>query len=306
MSVYNNLTNFEKEFIEDIYSISIKKIENINSGILNSNFYIFTDNKKYVLIIFEETRDYKEDEQELILLEKLKNIIPVSTAIKNKKEEYISVLNNKKFSLFEYINGESIKKTNQFLIREIGRYLGKFHRFTANIKAEDFNRSTRINFDFYYKKIKETNINFENKNLILEEAKKIENINFSDLPSGIIHSDIFPDNVLMENNKINAIIDFNESYYAPFIIDLAIVINFWIKIFAFDKFEELELIRDFFNNYSQFRKITKEELKNMDLACKKVALTFVLLRAYKEKVEKSYDTAVNIEKKSYLDLIKLI
>ena len=167
MSVYNNLTNFEKEFIEDIYSISIKKIENINSGILNSNFYIFTDNKKYVLRIFEETRDYKEDEQELILLEKLKNIIPVSTAIKNKKEEYISVLNNKKFSLFEYINGESIKKTNQFLIREIGRYLGKFHRFTANIKAEDFNRSTRINFDFYYKKIKETNINFENKNLIL-------------------------------------------------------------------------------------------------------------------------------------------
>ena len=288
MSVYNNLTNFEKEFIEDIYSISIKKIENINSGILNSNFYIFTDNKKYVLRIFEETRDYKEDEQELILLEKLKNIIPVSTAIKNKKEEYISVLNNKKFSLFKYINGESIKKTNQFLIREIGRYLGKFHRFTANIKAEDFNRSTRINFDFYYKKIKETNINF------------------SDLPSGIIHSDIFPDNVLMENNKINAIIDFNESYYAPFIIDLAIVINFWIKIFAFDKFEELELIRDFFNNYSQFRKITKEELKNMDLACKKVALTFVLLRAYKEKVEKSYDTAVNIEKKSYLDLIKLI
>ena len=288
MSVYNNLTNFEKEFIEDIYSISIKKIENINSGILNSNFYIFTDNKKYVLRIFEETRDYKEDEQELILLEKLKNIIPVSTAIKNKKEEYISVLNNKKFSLFEYINGESIKKTNQFLIREIGRYLGKFHGFTANIKAEDFNRSTRINFDFYYKKIKEANINF------------------SDLPSGIIHSDIFPDNVLMENNKINAIIDFNESYYAPFIIDLAIVINFWIKIFAFDKFEELELIRDFFNNYSQFRKITKEELKNMDLACKKVALTFVLLRAYKEKVEKSYDTAVNIEKKSYLDLIKLI
>ena len=72
MSVYNNLTNFEKEFIEDIYSISIKKIENINNGILNSNFYIFTDNKKYVLRIFEETRDYKEDEQELILLEKLK------------------------------------------------------------------------------------------------------------------------------------------------------------------------------------------------------------------------------------------
>ena len=44
----------------------------------------------------------------------------------------------------------------------------------------------------------------------------------------------------------------------------------------------------------------------MDVACKKTALTFIFLRIYKEKIENSYQKAISIEEKSYLDLIKLI
>ena len=53
-------------------------------------------------------------------------------------------------------------------------------------------------------------------------------------------------------------------------------------------------------------KITKEELKSLDIACKKIALTFIFLRIYKEKIDNSYQKAISIEEKSYLDLIKLI
>ena len=52
--------------------------------------------------------------------------------------------------------------------------------------------------------------------------------------------------------------------------------------------------------------IEKEELKLLDVACKKIALTFIFLRIYKEKIENSYQKAISIEEKSYLDLIKLI
>ena len=307
MGVFTNLFQDEIKFIEEKYKIKILKIKNIDNGILNSNFYIETKNKKYILRIYEANRIVDEEKQELILLDKIAGFIPVSKAIKNIDNEYISIFTNKKFALFEYINGNSITKIDTHIVREIAMYLGKFHSFSKEISFEEYNRKTRIDFNFYYNEIKKSEINFRFKNELLNLANEINDFDFSTLPSGIIHGDIFPDNVLLdEYNNIKVIFDFNESYYAPFIFDIAIVINFWIKINDFDFFTENNLIRDFLNYYSKYRKITKEELKSLDIACKKIALTFTFLRIYKKKIENSYQKAISIQKKSYLDLIKLI
>ena len=307
MGVFTNLFQDEIEFIEEKYKIKILEIKNIDNGILNSNFYIETKNKKYILRIYEANRTVDEEKQELILLDKIAGFIPVSKAIKNIDNEYISIFTNKKFALFEYINGNSITKIDTHIVREIAMYLGKLHSFSKEISFEEYNRKTRIDFNFYYNEIKKSEINFRFKNELLNLANEINDFDFSTLPSGIIHGDIFPDNVLLdEYNNIKVIFDFNESYYAPFIFDIAIVINFWIKINDFDFFTENNLIRDFLNYYSKYRKITKEELKSLDIACKKIALSFIFLRIYKEKIENSYQKAISIEEKSYLDLIKLI
>ena len=303
MGVFTNLFQDEIKFIEEKYKIKILEIKNIDNGILNSNFYIETKNKKYILRIYEANRTVDEEKQELILLDKIAGFIPVSKAIKNIDNEYISIFNNKKFALFEYIDGNSITKIDTHIVREIAIYLGKLHSFSKEISFEEYNRKTRIDFNFYYNEIKKSEINFRFKNELLNSADKINGFDFSILPSGIIHGDIFPDNVLLdEYNNIKVIFDFNESYYAPFIFDIAIVINFWIKINDFDFFTENNLIRDFLNYYSKYRKITKEELKSLDIACKKIALTFTFLRIYKKKIENSYQKAISIQKKSYLDL----
>ena len=307
MGVFTNLFQDEIDFIEKKYKIKILEIKNIDNGILNSNFYIKTKNKKYILRIYEANRTVDEEKQELILLDRIVDFIPVSIAIKNIDNEYISIFNNKKFALFEYIDGNSITKIDTHIIREIAIYLGKLHSFTKDISFEKYNRKTRINFDLYYNEIKKSEIDFKFKNELLNSADKINGFDFSILPSGVIHGDIFPDNVLLgDYNNIKVIFDFNESYYAPFIFDIAIVINFWIKINDFDFFTENNLIRDFLNYYSKYRKITKEELKSLDIACKKIALTFIFLRIYKEKIDNSYQKAISIQEKSYLDLIKLI
>jgi len=307
MGVFTNLFQDEIDFIEKKYKIKILEIKNIDNGILNSNFYIKTKNKKYILRIYEANRTIEEEKQELILLDKIADFIPVSTAIKNIDNECISILNNKKIALFEYIDGSSITKIDTHIIREIAMYIGKLHSFSKDFSFEEYNRKTRIDFNFYYNEIKKSEIDFKFKNELLNSADEISKYDFSILSSGIIHGDIFPDNVLLDKyNNIKVIFDFNESYYAPFIFDIAIVINFWIKINDFDFFTENNLIRDFLNYYSKYRKITKEELKSLDIACKKIALTFIFLRIYKEKIDNSYQKAISIEEKSYLDLIKLI
>ena len=307
MGVFTNLFQDEIDFIEKKYKIKILEIKNIDNGILNSNFYIKTKNKKYILRIYEANRTIEEEKQELILLDKIADFIPVSTAIKNIDNECISILNNKKIALFEYIDGSSITKIDTHIIREIAMYIGKLHSFSKDFSFEEYNRKTRIDFNFYYNEIKKSEIDFKFKNELLNSADEISKYDFSILSSGIIHGDIFPDNVLLDKyNNIKVIFDFNESYYAPFIFDIAIVINFWIKINDFDFFTENNLIRDFLNYYSKYRKITKEELKSLDIACKKIALTFIFLRIYKEKIDNSYQKAISIQEKSYLDLIKLI
>ena len=307
MGVFTNLFQDEIDFIEEKYNIKILEIKNIDNGILNSNFYIKTKNKKYILRIYEANRTIEEEKQELILLDKIADFIPVSTAIKNIDNECISILNNKKIALFEYIDGSSITKIDTHIIREIAMYIGKLHSISKGFSFEEYNRKTRIDFNFYYNEIKKSEIDFKFKNELLNSADEISKYDFSILSSGIIHGDIFPDNVLLDKyNNIKVIFDFNESYYAPFIFDIAIVINFWIKINDFDFFTENNLIRDFLNYYSKYRKITKEELKSLDIACKKIALTFIFLRIYKEKIDNSYQKAISIEEKSYLDLIKLI
>ena len=307
MGVFTNLFQDEIDFIEEKYNIKILEIKNIDNGILNSNFCIITKNQKYVLRVYEASRTFDEEKQELILLDKIASFIPVSIAIKNIDNECISILNNKKIALFEYIDGSSITKIDTHIIREIAMYIGKLHSFSKGFSFEEYNRKTRIDFNFYYNEIKKSEIDFKFKNELLNSADEISKYDFSILPSGIIHGDIFPDNVLLDKyNNIKVIFDFNESYYAPFIFDIAIVINFWIKINDFDFFTENNLIRDFLNYYSKYRKITKEELKSLDIACKKIALTFIFLRIYKEKIDNSYQKAISIEEKSYLDLIKLI
>ena len=307
MGVFTNLFQDEINFIEEKYKIKILEIKNIDNGILNSNFCVITKNKKYILRIYEANRTLDEEKQELILLDKIASFIPVSIAIKNVDNEYISVFNNKKFALFEYINGNVVSEIDTHIIREIAMKLGKLHSFSKDFSFEEYNRKTRIDFNFYYNEIKKSEIDFKFKNELLNSADEISKYDFSILPSGIIHGDIFPDNVLLDKyNNIKVIFDFNESYYAPFIFDIAIVINFWIKINDFDFFTENNLIRDFLNYYSKYRKITKEELKSLDIACKKIALTFIFLRIYKKKIENSYQKAISIQKKSYLDLIKLI
>lgn len=305
MGVYTNILESEKKDIISLYNLKISKIFKIEKGILNSNFLILSGREKFILRIFEADRNKEEEEQEFFFLEKLAKDIPVSLPVKNILGDYISIINGKKIALFNYIEGENLENVNIYFLKKIAEFLAKIHKISLqeNISQKNYSRNSRIDLNLYLNNFYKININILEKEFICQELEKIKNIDFSHLPSGIVHGDIFPDNILIKNKEIKAIIDFNESYFAPFIYDIAIIINFWIKNNKLSESEEKEWTKIFIEEYSKIRKIEDIEFNYLNLALKKICLTFILLRLEREN---TYDTAIKIEKKSYIPLLNLL
>ncbi|WP_410208844.1 homoserine kinase [Fusobacterium sp.] len=303
MAVYTDLKEKDLNIILEKYNLKLINYNKIKNGILNTNYFLNTDSGKYVLRVFEGGRKFEEENLELNFLLSLKNIIPCCTPLKTPDNKNYIVYNNKMVALFYFIAGEPIDEIDESIISQIGYHIGKLHSYSIRKKL---NRASRIDMDFYYK-----NIDFEKLEIAKEDKIKIKNTynkvkekSYVLLPSGIIHNDIFPDNVFITDGKIIGILDFNESQTGPLIFDLAIIINYWINIKNFSKGKKKKFIDIFLDEYEKERKLTEEEKKMLPHAVLKMAVTFILLRLYKFNVENNSECL--IEDKNYKQLMPLL
>jgi len=304
MAVYTNLTKEDKKNIIDFYNLGENsKFIEISEGILNTNYFVEDNDKKYVFRLLEGKRNIEEELKELDFLDLLnENGVSCSQVITNNSEKKYLFIQERMGSLFEFIPGDKVTKINPDVLKKIGSILGKMHKLSSGMSIE---RERKIELDFFYEKIITIDLKEllkDNYDFIMNKYKEVKEVDFSKLPEGIVHNDIFPDNVFIGKNL--SLIDFNDCMKAPFIIDLAIVINFWIKIKEFSKDEEKELIKIFLNSYEEERKLSSEEKLLLEKMLLKIALTFIFLRIYKFYVEDNSDK--NIEVKNYEDLLILL
>ena len=110
---------------------------------------------------------------------------------------------------------------------------------------------------------------------IYEEYNRIRSNWPKDLPSGIIHADLFPDNILFHEDQISGVIDFSFSCNDFLSYDLSICINAWC--FKDGKFDIL-LSRNLLNGYQKERKLSNTEIEKLPILCSGSALRFLLTR----------------------------
>lgn len=303
MAVYTVLN------IEDITTILAKynliplHYEGIKDGILNTNYLVFTSKGKFVLRVLEGHRSYEAEKEELDFLLELNTIIPCSVPCSTVDGEVLIKYNGRMMSLFYFIEGEKLTEINENFLTQIGRLLGKMHLFSKN---KVLNRKTRIDEKYYFSKInmEQVPITEEERKNLLSLYEKISMIDFSSLPCGVIHNDIFPDNIFVKDGVVSGIIDFNDSTFAPFIFDLGIVINYWIRINNFPPKIEKRYVEIFLNSYESVRKLTPEEKSLLDMGILKMALAFIFLRINKFSVEDNHN--ILIEDKTYYELLPLL
>ncbi|MCI6033985.1 homoserine kinase [Fusobacterium varium] len=303
MAVYTVLNIKDITTILTKYNLIPLHYEGIKDGILNTNYLIFTAKGKFVLRVLEGHRSYEAEKEELDFLLELNDIIPCSLPCSTKDGKVLIEYNGKMMTLFYFIEGEKLTEINEHFLSQIGILLGKMHLFSKN---KILNRKTRIDEKYYFSKIDMTKVPIaedEKKNL-LSLYKKVSMIDFSSLPCGVIHNDIFPDNILIKDGFISGIIDFNDSSYAPFIFDLGIVINYWIRIKNFSPETEKKYIEVFLTSYESIRKLSTIEKSLLDMGILKMALAFIFLRINKFSVEDNQN--ILIEDKTYYELLPLL
>jgi homoserine kinase type II len=285
MAVYTKIDNQDLLSLSNSYKLGkITKSKGIKKGIENTNYLLKTNKKKFILTIFEKRVQKKDLPFFMNLMEKLnkkKFICP--KPLKNNKGKYLSKIKSKPASIVTFLDGTDKANLNYKNCFDVGKNIAKFHMVTAKIKLHRKNsmsikklstllKSTKFKSNKISSKIKPT-LNMCLKDIKSQWPKK--------LPSGIIHGDLFIDNIFFNKNKFSGFIDFYFSSNDFLMYEIAICIN----ALCFDKKRSsfkvnYKKVKNLIDGYETIRPFTKKEKDALNILCRGAALRYLLTRIY--------------------------
>jgi len=285
MAVYTKINS------KDILSLSQKfnlgKIINfhgIKKGIENTNYLLKTNNKKYILTIFEKRVQKKDLPFFMKLMDKLnQQNINCPKPIKDKNGKYLSLIKNKTACIVTFLDGKDKQNLSNKNCYDIGKNIGRLHKASHKIKLYRKNSMSINNLESLLKSIK-----FVPK-IIAPNLKSFLRINLKDikkewpknLPKGIIHADLFLDNIFFNKDKFTGFIDFYFSCNDYSMYEIAICIN----ALCFDKKNNKfilnnQKVKSLIKGYQSVKKIYQKEKDALNVLCRGAALRYLLTRIY--------------------------
>ena len=282
MAIYTKVDTHEAKFILKNYNLGeLKKIQGIKKGIENTNYLLITTTGKFILTLFEKRVQAKELPFFMNLMLSLNDRkILCPKPIKNKNKKTLFQIKNRQAAICSFVYGK--EKTNHTLseCRSIGKNIAKLHMVGRKIKLHRANNLSIKSWIALNQSIK-TKANKKIPNiysfintLLLDLKKKWP----SQLPTGIIHGDLFPDNIFFNKKKFAGFIDFYFSCSDFLIYDIAICINAMCfdKKIKFNKLKANALLK----GYSSLRKISKKEFTALPQLLLGASIRFFLTRLH--------------------------
>jgi homoserine kinase type II len=285
MAVY---TKFTEENIKSIllkYSIgSLKKFEGIQEGIENTNYFLLVDDKKYILTIYEK----RVKEEDLPFFSKLmmdlnKSGFECPVPILNINNQPITEFSNKKLMIVSFIEGKAKNILSPENCKSVGIEAAKMHKITDNFTIKRKNNLSIESWRKLFDSVKDrcVKIHKDLPRLIETNLLDVEKNWPSDLPKGIIHADLFNDNIFFKEDRFSGIIDFYFSCNEFYAFEIAICFN----ALCFHETQnnisfDVTKAKNFIDGYSEIRKLTDKEKKNIKVLSQGSALRFLLTRVF--------------------------
>jgi homoserine kinase type II len=205
MAAFTKLTRAEIEKIAKDYHLKVSSFEPIVQGAGNSNYVLVTDHGKFILTIFEiKPKRVINMTKALLLL--AEHQYPTHPIYYRKNGEVLTKYKNKLVMVRPFVSGNVVKDLERDKIKQVGTALGKLH----DIPAPEYLPEKHPYLTRFYFEIMQQEIDVDYKRLVKKRFQTIANNAPPDLPVGIAHGDLFYDNMLFENGKLKAILDFEE------------------------------------------------------------------------------------------------
>ena len=285
MAVYTKINKKDLRLFLKNYNIgNVKSFFGIKEGIENSNYLINTSNKKFILTIYEKRVSKKDLPFFIKLMIKLsKENFKCPEPIKSIKGKYINEIKNKPAAIVSFLDGRSKIDLNPDNCYDVGKQIAQFHKITNKLSLRRKNALSVNSWKNIFNKVEKRCAAIE-KNLPLKIKQNLIEIKENwpkKLPSGIIHADLFPDNIFFKNNKFSGFIDFYFSCNDFYAFEIAICLN----ALCFDGYKQnlsfnVTKARKFFNGYSSIRTISIIEKKSLKVLCQGAAMRFLLTRVF--------------------------
>jgi homoserine kinase type II len=285
MAVYTKLYKENVEEILSNYSIGkLEEFKGIEDGIENTNYFLLVDDKKYILTIYEKRVKEKDlpffsDLMTGLNKENFKCPVP----IKNKNNKTISGYRNKSLMIVSFLEGRAKNILSPVNCEALGQEVARMHLITKNFKIQRQNDLSIGSWRKIFDQVKDKCINIHKDlpKLIESNLTDVEKNWPKDLPRGIIHADLFNDNIFFKDDKFNGIIDFYFSCNDFYALEIAICFN----ALCFDGSKNnlsfnVTKARKFMNGYSQLRKLNDIEKESIKVLSQGSALRFLLTRVF--------------------------
>tara|TARA_B100000686_G_scaffold351915_1_gene452140 strand:- start:1860 stop:2624 length:765 start_codon:yes stop_codon:yes gene_type:complete len=208
---------------------------------------------------------------------------PSPQPIINKNGNYISEILEKKAAVVSFLDGGAKKVLNPNDCYKVGVSTAKLHTITKNLTGTRENKLSINAWRKIYNKVKKdcSKIHPNLPKMVEKNLDEIEKNWPKNIPSGIIHADLFPDNIFFKGDKLSGIIDYYFSCYDYYAFEIAICLN----ALCFEgKNENLSFnvtkAKKFIDGYSSIRKLTEEEKKSLKVLCQGAAIRFLLTRVF--------------------------
>ncbi len=282
MAVYTHLGLEEiLDFLNRYDLEPLTAFHGIREGVENTNYLLVTERRRLILTIYEKRVAPEDLPFFLGLMDHLAGKgFPCPVPLRDREGRALQRIHGKPAAIVTFLEGRSPRRITRERCNALGRILARLHLdgLDFDIRRENGLAVPALRPLFESSAARADEVEPGLGEELARELETLEQNWPGGLPAGVIHADLFPDNVFFERDEVTGVIDFYFACNDLLAYDLAICMNAW----CFEQFAEFNITkaRALLRGYRQVRSLSAAELEALPILARGAAMRFLLTRLH--------------------------
>src|SRR6476661_4348464 len=280
MAVYTDVTAEDlSQFLAGYAIGDLLAYKGIAEGVENSNFLLHASAGNFILTLYEKRVAPGDVPFFLALMEHLAaRGITCPQPVKDRNGKALGTLCGRLAAVVTFLDGMWMRRPDAGHCAAVGEALARMHLAGADFAGRRRNALSVGNWRPLFEQAAERADSVQQglRDTIEKERGRLEKEWPRDLPQGVIHADLFPDNVFFLGDKLSGLIDFYFACTDTLAYDVAICLNAWC--FEVDHSYNVTKGRALLNGYGKVRALSARERDALPVLARGAAMRFLLTR----------------------------